>query len=311
MYLSVTHRFNRGLSALANYTWQKSLDDVSQTNGGNGGGFGFTTQQNPWDLSSEYSVSNFDQAARFKYGLTYSLPFGKGRYFAGANSIVNKIMENVTIAGIGSNFDGVPLSVTLGSAGNWYAVTPSGVGGCNPGTGKNYCVSQVMPTGNGYGLSMRPNIVPGVPLINPNWKKNPFNSLAAGGITPYLNEAAFAVPGSGGNVQAGQAVVPGLGNAPRTLANARSPREMMCDLNISKAIGFDEGRYKLNFTATLNNAFNHPVYFGAGNLTLDTVTTDLVKGQIIHTPRSAWATLNQGQTGGMSRVIRVGVALSF
>lgn len=305
LYMSVTHRFNRGLSALANFTWQKSLDDVSQTNGGNGGGYGYTSQQNPFDLHSEYSVSNFDQAARLKYGLTYSLPFGKGRYFADGNSILNAVLGDFSIAAIGSNADGVPQTVTLGTAGNFYSVVPKGTNGCNGSTA--YCISGALPAG----YTLRPDIVPGVPLINPDWKKNPFNSLAAGGITPYLNINAFAVPGSAGNAAAGITPTAAFGNAPRTLAGARSPREMMCDLRISKNIALGEGRYHLNLNATLNNAFNHPVYYGAGNTTIDVVTTTAGTGVIAHSHPARFAVLNQGQTGGMSRIIRVGAEFTF
>src|SRR6202011_6366561 len=127
--------------------WQKSLDDVSETNGATGGGFGFTNQQNPFDLRHDYSVSGFDQASRLKYGFTYDLPFGQDRYFKNLGSIVNAIMGNIKVAAIGSNADGVPTVVTLGSNGNFYSVVPKGVNGCSPSGSAKYCINGALPSG--------------------------------------------------------------------------------------------------------------------------------------------------------------------
>jgi hypothetical protein len=142
-------------------------------------------------------------------------------------------------------------------------------------------------------------------LINPKWKDNPFGS----NFTPYLNPAAFAVPGSIGN--------PRLGNAPRTLPGARTPREFIFDVRVKKGVRITD-RYTLNLTATINNAFNHLVYFGANNTAndpLQTAVTNVTTGTtpaITFNPSSTtFGRLNSAQIAGFSRVIRVGAEFVF
>jgi hypothetical protein len=110
---------------------------------------------------------------------------------------------------------GFPNFVILGSTGYFSSFTPKGQDSC---TATNFCASAALPAG----YVLRPDIVPGVPLINPHWNDNPF----ASNFTPYVNPAAFAVPGSIGN--------PRLGNAPRTLSGARTPREFIFDVRVKK-----------------------------------------------------------------------------
>ena len=314
LYLSIDQRFGKGLALLANYVWQKSLDNVPETNNGTGGGFGVPPQQNPFDLSKEYSVSGFDQPSRLKYGFTYLLPLGQDGYFGNHGRLLNAILGDIQLSGIGSVSSGFPNFVTLGSSGNFYSVVPKGVNGCAPSGTTAYCINSALPAG----YSLRPNIVPGVPLINPAWKKNPFNGTAPGGITPFLNINAFSVPGDPGDPVRGIAPTPAFGNAPRTLAGARSPRETMFDLRVSKGLTFHD-HYQFNLNATLNNAFNHPVYFGANGATSDLATTypnqttnnTPPPGTITHAQVANFGTLNQGQTAGMSRIIRIGAEFTF
>jgi hypothetical protein len=215
MYLSVNQRVSAGLTFLANYTWSKTMDNVAETNTTGGSGFGATVPQNPFDLAKEWSVALYDQPSRFKAGYFYSLPFGRGQRFLGtANYFLNLLVGNITTSGIMSIQSGLPNTISLGNPGYFYSTTPKGTGGCNLAAG---CISNALP--NAY--SLRPDIVPGVPLINPNWKKAPFAATP----TPYLNSAAFHTPGSLDN--------PAFGNAPRTLAGARSPREFIFDMTVA------------------------------------------------------------------------------
>jgi hypothetical protein len=148
------------------------------------------------------------------------------------------------------------------------------------------------------GYTLRPNIVPGVPLLNKNWKKNVFGT----NFTAYLNPAAFSVPGSLNNPQ--------LGNAPRTLANARTPRQAMFDMRFSKGFKIGE-RYELKVNSTFINAFNHPVYYGVNHAVLSGDTVDNVHGTVTPVPSGSFGQFNQGQTAGMSRVILVGGEFTF
>lgn len=306
MYLSVNQRFGRGLSVLANYTWSKTLDNGPDTNtGANGGGFGYILPQNPTNLSGEWSVASFDQASRLKIGYTYLLPIGTQDGLNFHSHLLNNLLGNISTAGIATYADGLPNTVVLGTVGNFVSVTPKGINSCNPSGTNQYCVANALPTG----YTLRPNIVPGVPLINKNWKKNALNS----GFTPFLNSAAFGCTTSstGTNCPApGAPGAPALGNAPRTLSGARSPREALFDMRFTKGFRIGE-RYNLNINGTFMNVFNHPVYYGVGHNLLSSTTASTVNGSITHVASGGFGQFNQGQTAGMSRVILVGGEFTF
>ena len=295
LYLSVDQRFGHGLSLLANYTWSKSMDDVPDTNtGANSGGFGSAPPQNPYDPKAEWSVSSFDQPSRLKVGYTYALPIGRGQWLDAHNGFLNQIIGNISTAGIATYADGLPSAITLGTVGYFVSVTPVGTNGCTTNGTAKFCTANALPSG----YTLRPNIVPGVPLLNKNWKKNALNS----NFTPYLNPAAFAVPGSLNN--------PALGNAPRLLAGARSPREALFDMQFTKGITFGE-RYHLNVIGNFSNVFNHPVYYGSNHVLDSSLTTSNVTGTVTPNATASFGQFNQSQTAGMSRIIRVGAEFTF
>ncbi|MGO4517709.1 carboxypeptidase regulatory-like domain-containing protein [Terriglobus sp. 2YAB30_2] len=299
LYLSVNQRFGHGLSALANYTWSKIMDNIPDTNtGANGGGFGFVAPQDPTNPYAEWAVASFDQASRLKIGYTYDLPIGSGHSLSAHNRLLDNIIGNISTAGIATYADGLPNSVILGSgnAGYFVSVTPSGTNGCTASGSNKYCTASALPAN--YGYTLRPDIVPGVPLINKDWKKNALNS----NFTPYLNPAAFAVPGSVNS--------PRLGNAPRTLPGARSPREALFDMRFNKGIKF-ESRYAINVNATFSNVFNHPVYYGVGRSLLSSTTVSNITGAVTPVNAANFGQFNQSQTAGMSRVIRIGAEFTF
>ncbi len=306
-YASVNERLGYGVSLLAFYTWSKSLDNVPDTTPGNSGTFGTAPLQDPSNVSGERAVSTFDQPSRLKVGYTYTLPFARGRAFSSTKSWVNQIIGGWGTSGIATVQSGFPLFAVLGSTGYFNSFTPPGVNGC--GAGVNYCSSSALPTG----YILRPNIVPGVPLINPNWRNNPFG-LNGSKATPYLNAAAFSVPGSVGD--------PELGNAPRTLSNARSPREVFFDAQVKKTFQLPK-RQQLKFFGTFSNAFNHPAYFPGNTTALQTTSTVCTQGA---TPIAACAgkpvpsivfnpAVNFGNVGtntaGLSRIIRIGAEFDF
>ena len=73
-------RLSKGLSALASYTYSKSIDDAS--------GFFTTTgdpnfPQNSYDLSAERGRSDFDIRQRFTLSYAYDLPIAKGHRWLG------------------------------------------------------------------------------------------------------------------------------------------------------------------------------------------------------------------------------------
>ncbi|HZT34057.1 MAG TPA: TonB-dependent receptor [Bryobacteraceae bacterium] len=116
------HRFTKGLSFTAAYTFSHLIDNAVQTM--NSGGCGC---QNPRDLSSERASSNFDQRHRLVMGYVWELPLGKNlKGVAGA------------LAG-GWSLDGI---VTLAS-------------------GSPFNILESFDSQNNDGIWERPNLVPG------------------------------------------------------------------------------------------------------------------------------------------------------
>jgi len=73
-------RFDHGLTAMAAYTWSKSIDDAS----------GFFSSagdpnfpQNSHNVNADRGLSSFDLRNRFSLSYSYDLPFGKGRLRGG------------------------------------------------------------------------------------------------------------------------------------------------------------------------------------------------------------------------------------
>jgi|GEM_PF-1343301 len=300
LYTSINQRFGAGLSVLANYTWSKSIDDIPDTGPtANSSAFGTAPQQNPLSIAGERSVSSFDQPSRFKAGYTYQLPFGHGERFDAHNTILNELIGNISTSGILTVQSGFPGSVLLNSTGYFTSLTPTGTDGCvatgsTGGQPNKYCSSVALPSG----YTLRPNRVPGVPLINKGWKQNALNA----NFVPYLNPAAFTTPGAQG--------APALGNLPRNLADARSPRETLFDATVRKGISIGE-RYKLSLIGTFINAFNHPVYYGANRYLQSSVTANLATGTLTPVANGSFGQFNISQTSGMSRIIQLGGEFTF
>jgi hypothetical protein len=83
-YHSLQARFqqslSRGLTALASYTWSKSIDDASSFFSSAGDA---NFPQNSRHTRADRGLSNFDLRHRFSLSYSYDLPFGKGRLLGG------------------------------------------------------------------------------------------------------------------------------------------------------------------------------------------------------------------------------------
>ncbi len=223
--VSIQRRFNRGLTFTANYTYAKSIDDSSDAgdvrfvnlNVRSPGHVNFGAPR-----SQDRSVSLFDIKHAFSSTFLYDLPFGKGRaMLSNAPRAVETILGGWTLSGVGRIQGGLPL-VTVLRDDNRLGV-------------------------EGNVRAIRPDIVPGVPLINPRWS----SSCPIGqNCEPYFNPAAFMRPIKGQ-----------LGNAPRTLDGARGPTQHFFDLAIHKdfPIGKD-GKRRLQFRVDAINVLNHPIF---------------------------------------------------
>ncbi len=75
LQMKAEHRLAHGFSAIASYTWSKTIDS------GSSGSFGVEDQslQNPYDLAGSRSVAGFDIPHYFAAGVLYELPFGPGK----------------------------------------------------------------------------------------------------------------------------------------------------------------------------------------------------------------------------------------
>lgn len=220
--LDVIRQQGRRFTYRFNYTWSKGIDTTSDSNGDNTNYFswGRSTPQNPKDLKNERSVSLFDTRHRFNLTFIGELPFGRGKaLLGGANRLVNTIVGGWNVSGVAALVSGRPVTVFLGQQ------ISNGIAGANSNTWQR----------------VRPDIVPGVPIINPRWSKSVANDV------PYLNPEAFAIPAYGH-----------YGNAPRTYDYARNPWTSNLDLSFAKEFRpFQEGRRYFQFRGEFFNVLNH------------------------------------------------------
>ncbi|SPE32246.1 Cna B domain protein (fragment) [Candidatus Sulfopaludibacter sp. SbA3] len=228
-YINVTHRVGRGLTFITNYTLSKSLDDAS--------GFGgdkniLTTGQVNGQVAFggnralDRSVSTYDQKHVFHATAIYDLPIGRGR------KLLGNAWKPLDYA------IGKPLDYAIGG---W---TTTGLFRLNTG----FPFIDVLSDTNQLGdltHTARPNIIPGVPIVNPLYTTScPVGS----GCQPYLNPAAFERPALGE-----------LGTAPRTIDGARGPLQQYFDLSVQKNFRLGE-KLRLQVRMDGLNILNHPVY---------------------------------------------------
>ena len=167
-------RLSKGLSALASYTWSKSIDDAS----------GFFTSagdanfpQNSYDLRAERARSNFDVRHRLSVSYSYDLPFGKGRAWLKGDGWLSALLSGWQTFGIVTLQTGRPFTVALLPEID------------NSGTGRSSL---------GFGANDRPNL-----LRDPRLSRR----------TPeqWFDPTAFAFPAPGTFGNAGRNILEGPG----------------------------------------------------------------------------------------------------
>jgi hypothetical protein len=204
LQVSVVQRAWEGLTFQTNYTWSKCLTNslgyfgpfgdeetlpgaVSQT------GFGFFFQ-NAYNAKGDYGRCISDAASNFNGYLTYDLPFGKGRRYAGdATGVANAIIGGWSLASGFAFHTGFAL----------YPHAPD-ASGTNSASPRPDCVAGVSKSGSGQ-------------------------LVTVGGITgiQFLNPASVApaVPGNFGTCAAGSFRGPGLKTADLSIGKAFSISE--------------------------------------------------------------------------------------
>jgi hypothetical protein len=123
----LTHRFAKGYSLLASYTWSHSLDNgPAPFNLGRGGNF----PQNPFDLGAEYANSDSDVRHNFVASQIIELPIGHGKRFLGnASGAVQGIVGGWQLNSITTLQTGRPFNiVSKGDDPNYPGLRPDLVG---------------------------------------------------------------------------------------------------------------------------------------------------------------------------------------
>ena len=229
-YIDFRRRVSLGLSFTANYTYAKSLDDSSDaspdvrilTSGSVRGQVALGGS-----LDDDYALSAFDTRHAFSSTFTWDLPFGKRRqYLKDAPWYINGPLGGWSLSGVGRIVSGNPFQPFITDA--------NLLGGAL------------------FNRVVRPDIVAGVPLRNPNWSPScrvgSAGTGTGGGCEPYVNPAAFKRPAKGD-----------LGTSPRTVS-INEPTRKYLDLSIQKDFPMpwigDEGRRKINFRIDAINVFN-------------------------------------------------------
>ncbi len=167
-------RLTRGFSALASYTWSKSIDDASNFFSSTGDP---NFPQNSYNFAAERGRSNFDVRHRLSFSYSYALPFGKGREYLADSGWLSTVLSGWESYGIVTLQSGRPFTVALLSEID------------NSGTGRSIL---------GFGANDRPNLI-GDP------------ELSDGTTLQWFNTAAFAFPAPGTFGNAGRNILDGPG----------------------------------------------------------------------------------------------------
>ena len=240
-----------GLSGFAGYTFSKSLDDASD-----GIDYNFSTvalPQNSYDLPAERGPSNFDTRHRFTAAFTYELPsFGSHKRLTGGWQL-----NTILTAQSGRP---VPIVNSDDTSGLTFDQFPS-------------------PSN----FHQRPNIVPGVNPVNPNWASGP-------DTIGYLNGNAFVDPPLGTFGDLGRNVIYG-------------PDYWDWDFAVLKNTPITE-RVNLQLRGELFNIVNHP-NFALPNWFVSPGSP----GLITQTPDQAQT--NPGLGGGGPRVVQLAAKILF
>ncbi|MDQ3650885.1 MAG: carboxypeptidase regulatory-like domain-containing protein [Acidobacteriota bacterium] len=269
-YIDVRRRVGRGLTFTANYTFGKGIDTASDSSPdtrvlSSGQARGQVSLGAP--LESDRSISTYDVKNNFSSTFVWDVPIGRTRRFLGdAPKVLDAILGRWTMSGVFRMPGGTPFLP--------FITDPNRLGGVL------------------FNRVVRPDIVEGVPLRNPLWKRD---CPTGNACEPFINPAAFMRPIKGQ-----------LGNAPRSL-DIRPPRQEFFDFSLSKDFPWpfanQDGRRRINFRVDLINAFNHPNFrynntgntpFGLGTfpVELTTETVNNVTQPITAAEYNTWATFN-------------------
>ena len=107
----LTKRYSGGLTALASYTWAKSIDNATAIRN-QGGDTLFP--QNSYCRACERARSSHDTRQRFVTSALWDIPFGKGRAHNIENPFANAVVGGWQVSSILTLQSGFPVTVTNG-----------------------------------------------------------------------------------------------------------------------------------------------------------------------------------------------------
>ena len=122
LQLRLEKRFSSSLSALASYTWGKTMsngaDHLSTSPVGPGVDIGvYSVPQDPNNLRAERGPAEFDVAHRMSISYVFELPWGRGRRWGQSwAQPVNLFFGNWQVSGIHVVQSGLPLTAILGGS---------------------------------------------------------------------------------------------------------------------------------------------------------------------------------------------------
>jgi hypothetical protein len=127
MQVEVTRRVASGLYVFANFTWNKTLDNVPVSG----------SPQNPYDAAADRGNGDSIRQHIFNFAGTYRLPFGQGKRYLKWSGPAGHLVGGWTLSTLTILRSGAPFSVVFSSNNTaWYATRADVVGDShveNPG----------------------------------------------------------------------------------------------------------------------------------------------------------------------------------
>jgi hypothetical protein len=118
LQLKAEKRMSKGSNFLLAYTFGKEISDVNSSLAGFGSIGNATSVQNPYNLQTQRSLSEFDVKQALAVSYVLELPFGPGQTIGrNTHGIVARLIEKWQIAGSSTYRSGFPLVLTTTVAG--------------------------------------------------------------------------------------------------------------------------------------------------------------------------------------------------
>jgi len=232
---SYNKRFSHNLQANIAYTYSKSMDDGSATQGLESTAGSSANFENPYNYAQDWGRSTFDRTHTLRISGVYVLPFKR-----------NLLVQGWQISGLYQYSSGPPFSVTDGFAWAWVTgstARPNFVSGCNPYPAQqtltnwyNRACYTLQPGGTIGNLGRDTLVGPGFWDTDFALMKNTRVSRISEAFTVQfraelfniLNHPGFATPGTGLFVSGGGANP----SADRITASTSTPRQIQLALKV-------------------------------------------------------------------------------